>query len=245
MLKKRIIITLTFLDGVLNRTKKFRPDYRYTKNFIDLWSVDEILLIDISKKKFQKKFIEIIRFFSQNCYVPLSIGGGIRSIKDVDLYFKNGADKIILGNCTLGENILISEISKKYGNQSIIQSLDFKINDGIVSFYKDSGNKQILTDLDQAIRLINSSNIGEVLINSINKDGSLLGFDIPNFNLISKNISKPTLCLGGAGNWSHILDLFQKTTASAACTQNIFHFTEESINSLKNFLVNNDINIRK
>ena len=184
MLKKRIIITLTFLDGVLNRTKKFRPDYRYTKNFIDLWSVDEILLIDISKKKFQKKFIEIIRFFSQNCYVPLSIGGGIRSIKDVDLYFKNGADKIILGNCTLGENILISEISKKYGNQSIIQSLDFKINDGIVSFYKDSGNKQILTDLDQAIRLINSSNIGEVLINSINKDGSLLGFDIPNFNLI-------------------------------------------------------------
>ena len=63
--------------------------------------------------------------------------------------------------------------------------------------------------------------------------------------LISKNISKPTLCLGGAGNWGHILDLFQKTTASAACTQNIFHFTEESINSLKNFLVNNDINIRK
>lgn len=245
MLKKRIIIVLTFIDGVLNRTKKFRPDYRYTKNFIDLWSIDEIVLIDVSKKKFQKEFIEVIRYFSQNCYVPISVGGGIKSINDVDLYFKNGADKIILGNYCLENNILISQISKKYGNQSIIQSLDFKINNGITSFYKDSGSKQIQLDADKVIKLIDSSDIGEVLINSIDRDGSLLGYDLSNFNLISKNISKPTICSGGAGNWKHILDLFQKTTASAACTQNIFHFTEESINSLKNFLTNNDINIRK
>ena len=80
MLKKRIIIALTFLDGVLFRTKKFIPDYRYTKNFVGLWSVDEIILIDISKKKFSESFKEIVKHFSKNCFVPISVGGGISKI---------------------------------------------------------------------------------------------------------------------------------------------------------------------
>jgi len=126
LLKKRIIITLTFLDGVLFRTKNFKPDYRYTKNFIDLWSIDELILIDISKKKFSKNFLELISFFSSNCFVPLSVGGGIKKVSDADLFFKYGADKIILGSNAIKEPKLINEISHKYGNQSIIQSIDCK-----------------------------------------------------------------------------------------------------------------------
>ena len=126
MLKKRLIITLTFLDGVLFRTKNFKPDYRYTKNFIDLWSIDELILIDISEKKFSKNFLELISFFSTNCFVPLSVGGGIKKVNDADLFFKYGADKIILGSNVIKEPKLINEISHKYGNQSIIQSIDCK-----------------------------------------------------------------------------------------------------------------------
>ena len=81
MLKKRIIISLTFLDGVLFRTKNFIPDYRYTKNFIDLWSIDELMIIDISDKKFSKDFLNLINFFSTSCFVPLSVGGGINLCK--------------------------------------------------------------------------------------------------------------------------------------------------------------------
>ena len=92
MLKKRIIISLTFLDGVLFRTKNFKPDYRYTKNFIDLWSIDELILIDISKKKFSIKFLDLIKFFSLNCFVPLSVGGGIKKLSDADIYFYYGVD---------------------------------------------------------------------------------------------------------------------------------------------------------
>ena len=116
MLKKRIVITLTFLDGVLFRTKKFKPDYRYTKNFIDLWSIDELILIDISEKKFSESFLDLINFFSINCFVPLSVGGGINQLSEADIFFKNGADKIILGSNTLNHPDLISRISKKYGN---------------------------------------------------------------------------------------------------------------------------------
>ncbi len=86
---------------------------------------------------------------------------------------------------------------------------------------------------------------GEVLINSIDNDGSLLGYDLDLIGLISKNIKCPILALGGAGNWQHILDLFLKTNISGACSQNIFHFTEESILSAKKFLTNNNIQVRK
>ena len=81
--KKRLIITLTFKNGVLYRTKKFIPDYRYTKNFVGLFSIDELILIDISTKKFQESFLKIIKFFSENCFVPISIGGGINSLKEL------------------------------------------------------------------------------------------------------------------------------------------------------------------
>ncbi len=246
MLKKRIIITLTFLDGVLFRTKKFIPDYRYTKNFIDLWSIDELILIDISDKKFSNKFIDLINFFSINCFVPISVGGGINKINHADIFFKNGADKIILGTKSLDDSDLINKISKKYGNQSIIQSIDCKKKSNKnYDVFIESGKKFFSNNpVDCAFKAIKSG-AGEILVNSIDNDGSLLGYDLDLINLFSKKINCPILALGGAGNWQHMLDLFLKTNISAACTQNIFHFTEESILSAKSFLKNNQIEIRK
>ena len=142
MLKKRIIISLTFLDGILFRTKNFNPDYRYTKNFIDLWSIDELMIIDISEKKFSEKYLDLVTFFSTNCFVPLSVGGGIKSLQDADLYFKFGADKIILGSGSINNSKIAKEISMKYGKQSIIQSIDCKKNlkqEYLV--YSESGKK--------------------------------------------------------------------------------------------------------
>ena len=101
---------MTFLDGVLFRTKNFKADYRYTKNFIDLWSIDELILIDISEKKFEEKFLELVRFFSKNCFVPISVGGGINSLEHADIFFKNGADKIVLGSDIVNNSQTIEKI---------------------------------------------------------------------------------------------------------------------------------------
>lgn len=246
MLKKRIIITLTFLDGVLFRTKKFKPDYRYTKNFIDFWSIDELILIDISKKKFSKNFIDLISFFSKNCFVPISVGGGIATIENADIYFKNGADKIVLGSNVINKKNLIEEISKKYGNQSIIQSVDckrtFKNNNYTVM--GNSGTENLLQDPIQFSLKALARGVGEIMINNIDNDGSLMGYDLNLIKLVSKKINCPILALGGAGNWQHILDLLIQTDISAACTQNIFHFTEESILSAKKFLKGKNIKVR-
>ena len=238
MLKKRIIITLTFLDGVLFRTKKFKPDYRYTKNFIDLWSIDELILIDISDKKFTKKFLDLVKFFSTNCFVPIAVGSGISKIEDVNIFFKNGADKIVLGSDIIKNPQLIENISKKYGNQSIIQSVDCKkiLKNNSYTVLGKSGKNDLLIDPIEFCKKVLSYGVGEILINNIDNDGSLMGYDLNLVGLVAKKIDCPILALGGAGNWQHFLDLFAITNISAACTQNIFHFTEESILAAKSFL---------
>ena len=248
MLKKRLLISLTFLDGVLFRTKNFKPDYRYTKNFLDLWSIDELLLIDISENKFSKDFLDLIKYFSLNCYVPISVGGGIKNIDHADIYFKTGADKVILGSNCLDQTDTINSISKKYGNQSIIQSIDCIKNFEIKNKYnvmKNSGRDFLNDDPVKSCQKAILNGAGEILINSIDNDGSLLGYDLGLISHISKNINCPLLALGGAGNWQHMLDLFLKTDISGACNQNIFHFTEESILSAKKFLTNNNVEVRK
>jgi cyclase len=245
MLKKRIIIVLTFNNGVLFRTKNFKPDYRYTKNFIDLWSVDEIILIDVSKKKDHKKFLNIVNFFKENCFVPVTVGGGVKDMKYADNIFKNGSEKILLGSDSLNNKNLIREISEKYGSQALVQSVDIKKINKHYVVMKNSG--EIATDysLIKIIKSFIKFGAGEILINNIDNDGGLLGYDLKLIKKISKEIDSPLLALGGAGNWHHLLELFKKTNISAACTQNIYHFTEESVNSAKRFLLANNINIRK
>jgi len=176
--------------------------------------------------------------------VPISIGGGINSIDRADLYFKSGADKIILNSSSLNNKKIINEIEKKYGTQSIIQSIDVKKSDKEFLVYCESGKKKIDFDPKQAVDLSLSEGAGEILINNIDLDGSLLGYDLEMIRSVSDGFNCPFLALGGAGNWQHMSELFLTTEVSAACTQNIFHFTEESINSAKNFLKKKEINIR-
>jgi cyclase len=246
MLKKRLILVLTFNDGVLFRTKNFIADYRYTKNFIDLWAADEIILLDISKKnKLSQKFLDIVKFFSLNCFLPLSVGGGIRSFKDAVNLFKQGADKIVLNSSTYKNPDLIRKISKVFGSQSIIHSIDCrKIKK---NKYEVIINNILKTNLDpiQWAKIAIQNGCGELLINSIDNDGSLLGYDLELNNFIVKKVNVPCLALGGAGNWDHILQLFKKTNISAACTQNIYHFTNESLISAKKYLKKNKVLVRQ
>ena len=245
MLKKRIIISLSFLDGVLFRTKKFIPDYRYTKEFVNLWNIDELILIDLSKKKFNKNFLGLVEYYSNNCFVPISVGGGINSLDCAKKYFSAGADKIIVGYNGLIDKNLNKEIAQIYGNQSIIQSIDFFKEENNYNFYSKSGKEKINYKIDDLFKDNILDYIGEIFLNNIKNDGGLLGFDIEIIKQIESKTKKPIIVLGGGGNWSHFLEVFKKTSASGVCTQNIYHFTEDSISALKKYLISNNITIRE
>lgn len=245
MLKKRLIITLTFNNGVLFRTKNFKPDYRYTKNFIDLWSIDELIIIDVSQKKNFNQFLNIVKFFSKNCFVPLTVGGGLNNLNQVDQCFNHGADKVLLGSRSIQKPEFITKISKKFGNQSIVQSVDFKrIKNGSYVAMSQSGKKISNNEIVKLCKKYIEKGAGEILLNNVDSDGSLLGYDFKFLKKISTKIKCPIMVLGGAGKWDHILEIFKKTNIQAACTQNIYHFTEESIMSAKRFLKNKRITIR-
>ncbi len=244
MLKKRIVISLTFLEGVLYRTKNFIPDYRYTKNFIDMYSIDEIILIDITKKKLKKSFINLVKGFVENCNVPIAVGGGIMSQEKASLLLGMGVEKVILNSSSKNDPSLIDKIAIKHGSQSIIHSIDIlKINNSYKVRF-DNNKDSCNYELSEWIKILNKKPIGEILINSIDNDGSLMGYDINLIKKIEKKIKFPVLVLGGCGNWNHILELFNNTNISAACTQNIYHFSNESIMSLKRFLKSNGHEIR-
>lgn len=245
MLKKRIVIVLTFSEGVLYRTKKFQPDYRYTRNFVNLWNADEIILIDISKKKQKKNFLQLVNFFCNNCHLPITVGGGLNSIKQIDKLFKNGAEKIILNSASIKNFDLMRKVSIKYGSQSVIHSIDFKkIKQNKYSVFVNNGKKNLKIKPEDRIKDIQKVGCGEILLNNIDEDGGLSGYNISVIKKLIKFSKIPCLALGGAGKWEHIHELFQKTNISAACTQNIFHFTNESLLSLKKYLLQKKINIR-
>lgn len=246
MLKKRIIISLTFKDGVLFRTKKFNPDYRYTKNFIDMWNCDEILLNDISEKNKQSEnFLSIVKQFVSQSFVPISAGGGLDNIDKISRLFSLGVDRVILNSAIHKNYKLLKKVAERYGSQSATVAIDCKkINNQYVHMLNNSKEKNCLS-IEETCNQIEKFGGGEIFLNNIDLDGGLMGFDLEIIKKISEFSSLPLITCGGGGKWDHFLQVFKATNISGICTQNIYHFTDNSVEQLKNYLNSNSINIRK
>lgn len=247
MLRKRVITVLTFNDGVLFRTKLFEPDYRYTLNFVDAWSADEIAVLDVTRPGQGKRenFVEVIGSFARKCFVPLAAGGGIRGIGDVERYLALGADKIIVNSAAVERPAFITEIARLYGSQCVVLSIDAKRKDGgAYEVHSHFGARPTGLDPVEWARRGEEMGAGEILITSIERDGSLQGYDLELSRRVADAVRVPVLVLGGAGNWKHFVEGLTEAHASAVCTQNIYHFTEQSIKSAKAYLSNAGIEVR-
>ncbi len=128
MVRNRLITILTINNGVLFRTRNFIPDYRYTLNFVDAWSIDEIVILDITRerKKGKGKFYSTVENFAANCFVPLAVGGGVSCIEDFSRLLNLGADKVTLNTQAVEQPELITTAAKKYGSQCVVVSIDAK-----------------------------------------------------------------------------------------------------------------------
>ncbi len=247
MLRKRLITVLTFNDGVLFRTKEFQPDYRYTLNFVDAWSVDEVVLLDITRPGTGERahFLEVVQQFAERCFVPLAAGGGVRTMDDVRQLLRSGADKVIVNTAAVERPAFITEIAQAYGAQCVVVSIDAKWSArGAYEVYTRCGTQP--TGLDPAAwaRAAQERGAGEILITSTEKDGSLEGYDNDLNRRIATAVDIPVLVCGGAGKWQDFVDGFRDGNASAVCTANIYHFTEPSIRSAKQYLARAGIPVR-
>lgn len=249
-LPKRIIFSLNFLDGILYRSRNFIPDYRYTHNFIDLWSIDEIVILDITRDiNFQssrkKNFIDVLNNLSKNSFVPFSVGGHIKELNEIETLLKNGADKVVLNSITYENKNFIKKAAKEFGSSCIVVSIDAKLNSNTnYDLYSNNGSKKENVFFEEHVKEVQDMGAGEIFLQSIDKDGTLEGFDLNLINYIKNYIKVPFIISSGAGSWKHFLDVFKIDAISGAATSNIFHFTEKSINNFKELLKGENINIR-
>jgi cyclase len=210
---------------------------------------DEITFLDISASKDDEKtIIDVVKKTAEAVFVPLTVGGGIRSVDDVDLLLRAGADKVSINTSAISNPDLINAISKRFGSQVLVISIDarrtsekFAVSGFEVTTH--GGSKSAGLDALAWTKQAVERGAGEVLLNSMDKDGTKDGFDLELISLIKKNISVPLIASGGAGKVSDFAPAV-KAGADALLAASIFHFQEVSINQVKAELKANNIEIR-
>ena len=242
MLRTRVIPCLLSKEGSLVKTIRFKKfnyigDPVNTVRIFNELEVDELMFLDIlASKKNRNIDFELIKDIADECFMPLSYGGGIKNIDEVQKIFEIGVEKVVLNSQAFGNLNLVESIAKKFGNQSIIGSIDIKKNFwGRPCVYSHHGTaKQKVGPLEWAKKLENSG-VGELLITSIDQEGTWSGFDLDLIKLISENVRVPVIASGGAGCFEDIKLAVKTAGASAVALGSLVVYQKKGMGVLVNF----------
>jgi cyclase len=231
---------------VLFRTKLFTPDYRYTANFVDAWSIDEIVLLDISRpeRRNPEFFYSVVGDFSNKCFVPVCVGGGVRGLDDFKRYLDLGADKVSVNTAALDSPELVTKAAQRFGSQCVVASIDARREGAGYRVYRNCGRERTEWAPDDLAQRLEALGAGEILLTSIDRDGSLEGYDYELVASVVQRVSIPVVACGGAGKWQDFVDAIRIAGADAVATANIYHFTEKSIKSAKQYLTKHGVAVR-
>lgn len=252
MLRKRIIFTLIYSDDFFNQSRNFRLQrvgnlYWLENNykFADISSsIDELIILNVSRTfKDNLSFVDIVKKIVKNVFIPICAGGGINSINDAEYFFKNGADKIIINSLFNKNPFEVEKIIKKYGSQSVVASVDYRLENDIPIIYVNNGQKRIDLNIYKYLEFIQSIGIGELYLNSIDRDGTGFGFDFETINKIKEHLNIPLIIAGGAGNEVHLLDGLLIKEVSAVATANLFNFVGDGLPLARKKLISEKINL--
>lgn len=250
MLKKRLIACLLVRDGLIVQSFGFnrylpigRP--RFAIEFVVKWDVDEIVLLDMSASPESRRVDEqVIEMLSNYCYVPLSVGGGIRDVDDVRSVIRAGADKTCLNSHAVARPEVITEVADVFGSQCVVVSMDCRRHsDGRYEVFVDSGRKGTGLDPVEWAQQSEALGAGEIFLNSIDRDGSREGYDLDLINRVSDAVSIPVIACGGVGQYRHFAPGIE-AGASAVAAANIFQHMEHSTILAKAHLLNAGVDLR-
>ena len=263
MLKNRLIPVVLLRNGVVVQSKGFQRyqvlgnPYTVVQRLSD-WAADELIYLDISKAPHydlrrddlnfpnRNNIIEILKDISQKCFMPLTFGGGIRTLEDAAIRLSSGADKVAVNSQALLNPEFISNLAKEFGSQCIVVSVDaLKKKQGEWEVYR--GGRQVATGktpIEWAVE-VEQYGAGEIFINSIDRDGLGCGYDLELINSVVKVVNIPVIACGGVGSWEHFADGLKYTEVSAVSAANIFHYTENSVYKAKKFLFDQGFNVRE
>ena len=250
MLAKRIIPCLDIQDS---RTVK-------GVNFVDLIDAgdpvelakvyskigaDELVFLDITATKEDRRtFAKLVKEIAKNINIPFTVGGGIKSVEDVDILLKSGADKVSINSYAVKNPDFINELASKFGCQCVVVAIDAKFEDNDWYVYLVGGRVKTEIKLFDWAKEVENRGAGEILFTSMDHDGTKNGFSNKALSKLSNMVNIPVIASGGAGKIEHFIDVFKKGCADAALAASVFHFNEIDINTLKKELKNNKIPVR-
>jgi cyclase len=273
MLKPRLIPVLLLKNGILVKSRLFSfhqltgDPISQVERFTD-WKADELIYLDISREGGHGKdetmsligsqtsqkdlsleetqsFVDIIKKVGEKCTIPLTAGGGVKSLSDISVLLKNGADKVSINTKVIEDPEFIKQAAEKFGSQCIVISIDVKRDEktGELKVYKNFGSEETGLNPVEWSKKVEELGAGEILLNSIDRDGTGKGYDIELIKIVSEAVKIPVIALGGVGKFEDFKDGLS-AGASAVAAANIFHFTEQSVINAKKYLKEAGIDVR-
>lgn len=207
---------------------------------------DEIVFLDITASAHKRNImLDVVQKTSEQVFIPLTVGGGIRSVDDMRTLLKMGADKISINSSAIQDPSLISEGAKRFGNQCIVVAIDAKrTSEGKYEVYLNGGRVNTGKDAIAWAKQAQELGAGEILLTSMDADGTKAGYDIELTRAITDELHIPVIASGGAGKLEHFRDVIQQADASAVLAASLFHYNEISIMELKQYLKSQKIPVR-
>lgn len=239
---KRLVVTLLWRRMGLVQSRGFSHtnvvgDPKVAIEFFNAWDADEIVLLNVERNDdAMAQFVELVEFVSHHCFLPLTVGGWITTPERAVRMIEHGGDKVVINTGGLRRPALFEEIATLLGSQAVVAGIDVRSDeDGGYRVYLDRGRERTDWTPDDAARMAVRHGAGEIFLTSIDRDGSLSGYDESLIRCVVDAVDVPVICFGGVGQWQDLADGLL-AGAEAVAAGNIFHFTEQSTRQAKNFL---------
>ncbi len=250
---KRIIYALLYSNGQFHLSRNFSlqkvGDINWLKNNFGFGEtcdfIDELIILNVTRHSDdddKKKFLNDVNKLREKIFVPITLGGGIRNLNDAKLFFENGADKVMVNFLAHSEKEICQSIANIFGNQALSVMVDYRIIENkILTFI--NGGKEKSYDFKQYIEQLKSLKFGELILNSIDNDGTAAGLDEITFKKIPKDLRNPILLMGGAGKPEHFVNTLKNDKISGIVTANLFNFLGTGLKEARNFSINAKIKL--
>ncbi len=250
MLRRRIIPIELLDSGRLVKTVRFSAprevgDPVKSSQVYSDQDADELMLLNIARGyRDIQALVDVVSRIARECFVPFTVGGGIRSLADAERLFVAGADKVLVNSATYAQPSLITEIGDRYGQQAVVVGIDAQPKSNGFVLYSDCGRQEENVSLSEHLSTIVAAGAGEIMIQSIDRDGSMIGYDLSLLQTVIRLSSVPVIVAGGAGNFMHLKQAFDLGSDAAACGS-LFNFGDNNPLRAKAFLKNYEIPLKR
>ena len=248
MLKKRVIFTLLYDRGSFMLSRNFRlqkvGDLRWLQknyNFSQIaFSIDELIILDVSRgKRDEEKFRDCIRTLTEECFIPIAAGGGIRTLEQAHKLLHSGADKVVVNTLVSETPEIVGEIATAFGQQCVVAVVDVKQVDEQFTVWTENGTVRQVINLSQWLDDLAKLPVGELYLNSMDRDGTGQGYHFDLLEFIPESMSIPVILAGGVGNYHHLADGLCDNRVDAVATAHLFNFVGDGLEKARIKLLEN------